>query len=311
MKTRHHRSVIPFAAFIVILSLLAPVSAQDWKGAARVTGKVTDEEGKGVKDAVVKLRHAQLNAGPDVKTNRKGEFTAEGLKAGEWNVAVEAKQFAIRRATVTVPETGAPQPMAVSLVKERSTAQAKELNKLLTRGDELFKTGNMPGARAEYEKVLLDRPDELVIHKAIAFTYGREGNHAEALKHFDLALPAGLSEGELELAAVSAIEINDIPRAMNYLSNVKDSELTSPDGLSNIAIALINKSKTSEAVVILDRVTARFPDGPNAYYYRGFAKLKMQKNNDEGKADLAKFVSLAPADNQFVEQAKQILSEIK
>ena len=54
---------------------------------------------------------------------------------------------------------------------------------MLARGDQLFRQGDMPGARAEYEKILEARPDVVQVHRSIAYTYGREGNHAKALEH--------------------------------------------------------------------------------------------------------------------------------
>src|SRR5258708_612683 len=59
---------------------------------------------------------------------------------------------------------------------------------LLTKAEALFKAGQNAEARAEYMKVLEAHPDLTGINRAIAFTYGREGHHPEALKYLDLAL---------------------------------------------------------------------------------------------------------------------------
>jgi hypothetical protein len=45
------------------------------------------------------------------------------------------------------------------------------------------------------------------------------------------------------------------------------------------------------------------------YYYRGRANLASQKL-DEAKADLEKFVSMAPADTREVADAKKILEQM-
>jgi hypothetical protein len=50
--------------------------------------------------------------------------------------------------------------------------------------------------------------------------------------------------------------------------------------------------------------------GSRPYYYRGFARLKDSKNA-EAKADLEKFLELAPPTSPQVAQAKDLLAKIK
>jgi cytochrome c-type biogenesis protein CcmH/NrfG len=77
-----------------------------------------------------------------------------------------------------------------------------------------------------------------------------------------------------------------------------------------LAVNLINKQQSANAIKLLDRVVARFPQMPDPYFYRGFAKLQAS-NTVEGRADLEKYVSLAPADAPQVTQAKELLARIK
>jgi hypothetical protein len=76
------------------------------------------------------------------------------------------------------------------------------------------------------------------------------------------------------------------------------------------AINLINKQQAPGAIALLDRVVARFPQKADTYFFRGFAKLKTN-NTTEGKADLEKYVAMAPADAPQLAQAKELLSKIK
>jgi len=75
-------------------------------------------------------------------------------------------------------------------------------------------------------------------------------------------------------------------------------------------VNLINKNRTADAIQVLDRVIAHFPAVPDPYYYRGFARLKDGKNA-EAKADLEKFLTLAPPTSPQVAQAKDLLAKIK
>ena len=86
---------------------------------------------------------------------------------------------------------------------------------LLTKAEGLFKAGQNAEARTEYLTVLAAHPELTAINQAIAFTYGREKNYPEALKYLDVALVANPNDATLlQLAAASAMELSDYPRAM-------------------------------------------------------------------------------------------------
>ena len=205
--------------------------------------------------------------------------------------------------TVTVADKKNP-PLQVCLRRDSSP-------ELLTYADALFKEGKNAEARAEYMKVLEVHPSLNGINRAIAFTYGREGNHAKALEFLDLALAGNPNDTMLlQLAASSAMQVNDFPRAVGYLSKIDEATLDDPAPLADAAVNLINKRHSAEAIAVLDRVITRFPAAADPYFYRGFAKLQAAKN-DEGKADLEKYISLAPPDAPQVAKAKELLASVK
>jgi predicted Zn-dependent protease len=273
-----------------------------WLGRASLSGKIVDETGKGVPDAKVTLVYGPANAGFFVMTKKSGEFSAKDLKTGEWRVQVEAPNFPTFRQTVQVADKNP--PVEWQLKHDNSP-------ELIAAAEALFKSGKYAEARTEYMKVLTAHPELTGINRAIAFTYGREGNHAEALKYLDLAMANNPDDPLLlQLAAASAIEVKDYPRAMAYLAKIDDTTMSDPDVLVNAAINLINKQQSASAIKLLDRVVARFPLAPDPYFYRGFARLQAD-NAAEGKADLQKYVSLAPADAPQMAQAKELLARIK
>ena len=273
-----------------------------WLGKANLSGKIVDETGKGVPDAKVTLVYGPANAGFFVTTKKSGEFTAKDLKTGEWRVQVEAPNFPTFKQTVQVADKNP--AVEWKLTHDNSP-------ELIAAAEGLYKAGKYAEARTEYLKVLEAHPDLTGINRAIAFTYGREGNHAEALRYLDLALANNPNDPLLlELAAASATERSDYARAMQYLAKIDDATMTEPDVLVSAAINLINKQQTASAITLLDRIVARFPQNADPYFFRGFAKLKTN-NTAEGKADLEKYVALAPADAPQLAQAKELLSKIK
>jgi Tfp pilus assembly protein PilF len=274
-----------------------------WRGDAQVSGKITDEAGKGIPEAKVTFVFEKSNDGFFATTKKNGEFSAKDISAGEWRVQIEAQNFITVRQTVTISDSKNP-PINVQLKRDNSP-------ELIATAEGLFKAGKFQEARAEYMKVLEAHPELTGINRAIAFTYGRERNHAEALKYLDLALTTNRNDSMLlQLAAASSMEIGDFPRATGYLSKIDDTTLSEPDPLLNASVNLINKHQGTLAIGVLDRVIARFPQAPDSYYYRGFARLQVG-NPAEAKADLEKYVSLASPEGAQVAQAKELLSKLK
>lgn len=276
-----------------------------WRGDAQVSGKITDEAGKGVPEAKVTFIFVKSNDGFFATTKKNGEFSAKDINVGEWRVQVDAQNFITMRQTITVAGSKNP-PINVQLKRDNSP-------ELLTKADGLFKEGKNAEARAEYMQVLEAHPDLAGINRAIAFTYGKEGNHPEALKYLDLALKTNPDDGTLlQLAAASAMAVSDYPRAMGYLDKIDEAALTEPAPLVNAAINMINKRQPANAVKLLDRAITRFPENPEAYFYRGFARLQVNTNDTAAaKADLEKFVETAPANAPEMAQAKDLLAKIK
>ncbi len=303
-------------AALVAFTLLATttrLSAQDWKGQGRIFGKVVDDGGKPVADAVVKLRLKEAdNTGPDVKTDKKGEFSAVQLRGGTWNIDVQAPGYAMQRLSVSLPVgEGRIPPVEITLKKDVAGAQQKELQGVLGKGDELYKEGKFAEARAEYQKVLAARPDLVMVHRSVALTYGREGNYAEALKELDTVLEKEPNDNALlQLAADAAVRVGDAQRAGQYVSRIDMSKLNDPAPIVNVAIAALNKNQPNVAIQALDPVVARFPQAPDPYYFRALAELQLQQM-DKAKPDLEKFIALAPPDSKEAQQAKEMLAQIK
>ena len=273
-----------------------------WRGDAQVAGKITDETGKGVPEAKVTFVFVPSSNGFFATAKKSGEFSVKDIKAGEWRLQVEAPNFITVRQPLTIA-AGKNAPLTVTLKRDNSP-------ELLIKAETLFKDAQYAEARTEYLTVLAAHPELTAINRAIAFTYGREGHHVEALKYLDLALATNPNDAILlQLAAASATQISDYPRTMAYLARIDDAMLSSPSMLSDAAVNLINKQRSADAIVVLDRVITQFPNDPEAYFYRGFAKMQAKRNAD-AKPDLEKYLALAPAGAQAA-KARDLLADIK
>ena len=317
MNRKYRATVIMFAAAVALGAAAVPARAQrgrggdqpaaqpqlppKWKGDATLKGKIVDEAGKPVAGAKVTFVLAEINTGFFTVTRKNGEFDADDLKPGEWRVQVDAPNFVVARQTVTVATKNAP----MSIVMKRDNSP-----ELLTKAEALFKEGKSAEARAEYLTVLAAHPELTAINRAVAFTYGREKNHVEALKYLDLALASNPNDATLlQLAAASAMELSDYPRAMGYLGKIDDAAQADPELMVNAAMNLLNRRRPAEATTILSRVIARFPNAADAFFYRGYAAMQASKPAD-AKADLEAYLKLAPPNAPLAAQAREMLSRI-
>ncbi len=301
---------------LVALALLATttrLSAQDWKGSGRIAGRVVDDSGKPVANAVVRLRLVQAdNRGPDTSTSKNGEFSALSLRGGTWNIDVEAAGYMPGKISVSLPVgEGRIPPVTITLKKNAAAEQQKQLQGLLGKGDELYKEGKFAEARAEYEKVLAARPDLVMVHRSIALTYGRQHDYAGALKELDLVLAQEPGDPMLlQLATDAALQMGDAQRAGQYVSQMDMAKVTDPTPIVNLAIEALNKNQPNLAISALEPAVAKFPQAPDPYYYRALAELQLQQT-DKARADLEKFVPLAPPGSKEAEQAREMLAQIK
>lgn len=298
--------------FLVAVAVAPALAQEEWKGTARLTGKVVDAQGKGVKNTFVKLRFGATGTGPeDIKPKGNGDFEAKNLAAGEWKIEAQAVNHLVARASVQLTAQGNAQPVLLTLVAFAEPPLPKELGQTYEQAEGLLKQGKFAEARAGYEQVLAARPDVVLVNRQIAFTYGSEGNNAAALKYLDIVLEKMPGDSDMLQAAVSAAtDLGDLNRAMGYVSKLDFKQVTEPNLLINVSISMMNKQQPEDALKLLGAIMENFPQYPLGYFYRGLAKLRMQ-NIPEGKADLEKFVSSAPPELPQVKQAQDLLGKLK
>jgi len=102
----------------------------------------------------------------------------------------------------------------------------------------------------------------------------------------------------------------DKAEAQKLLDSVDMAQVKDPTIFLNMAIAGINGGKADEAIAILDKVAKAFPTRADIVYYRGRANIAAKKM-PEAKADLEKFVSMAPPDSPQLADAKKLLEQLK
>jgi tetratricopeptide (TPR) repeat protein len=295
------------AVAVIAAALLASSAMAQARGNARLSGKVVDEQGQPLENALIT---AQMTGQSDMlsgKTDKKGEWRINNVPNGEWKVQVSKEGLDTATETVEVKADKAP-PLNVTLKKAVDPMIA--VNAKLQEAATLAQAGKIPDARKIYEDLIAKYPQIYQLEGFIARTYAAENNIPMAMQHLKVNLEKEPNNVELKLfQAELLMESGDKAGAKAILDAVDMKEVKDPYTFINQAINLINDKKGAEAAELLTKLIAQFPTTNELYYYRGRAYVASDKL-DDAKADLEKFVQLAPNAKETAD-AKKILEQIK
>jgi tetratricopeptide (TPR) repeat protein len=295
------------AAVAFIAAAMASSAVAQPKGNARLNGKVVDEQGQPVEGVVIKAQMAGQTEILTGRSDKKGEWRINDLTNGDWKVELSKPELETTTEMVEVRADKAP-PLNVTL-KKRVDPTA-EINGELQRAATIAQSGKIPEARKIYEDLLVKYPQVFQLEGFIARTYAAENNVPKALEHLKINIEKEPDNVELKLFhAELLMESGDKAGATAILDSVDMTKVKDPYTYINHAINLINDKKGLEAADLLTKLMVQFPTANELYYYRGRAYVSAEKL-DEARADLEKFVTLAPTAKEAAD-AKKILEQLK
>ena len=173
------------AAFAVLaaVGMAVPASAQTWRGQGRVAGKVMDESRQPLDGVTVKLFLPSGNGGFEVKTNKKGDWSAGGIASGAWQVDSIKEGYETRRITADIEQLNPKPPMEIIMKKaapDPNQLVAAEMKKAST----LVAEKKFDEAQAIYADLLAKYPQAYQIQLSIARAYHAEGKHDREIEAF-------------------------------------------------------------------------------------------------------------------------------
>jgi predicted Zn-dependent protease len=275
-------------------------------------GTVRDEAGQPVEGVQVR---AVMQGEKDVftdRTNKKGDWTLNGMASGQWNVDFVKDGYDKRSVAVPFSESTRTPAMQITIKKTVVKVDPNAaIRAQLEKAAPLLESGKYAEARAVYEDLLKQYPDAWKLEPLIARTYAGEQNTDQAIAHLQNALTHAPEDVELKLLmAGMLVEQKKIDEARKYLDTIDMAKAKDSTPFLNAGIALINQGKAEEALPIFDKVVASFPNEPDGFYYRARGELAAGKF-PEAKADFQKFVAMPGADAAHVADAKKILDQMK
>jgi predicted Zn-dependent protease len=171
------------------------------------------------------------------------------------------------------------------------------------------------GKGEEARKVILDLvakyPEAYRLNAFVAQTYAEEKNWDKAIEHLTIVVDKEPADVDMKtfLAELYTMK-GDKAAAKKILDAVDMTQVKDPTIFINAAITAINAGQTDEAIATLDKLIKQFPTQANIHYYRGRANITAKKYPD-AKADLERFVSMAPPDARELPDAKKLLEQLK
>jgi predicted Zn-dependent protease len=301
---------VRIALTCAVVAMLASSALAQSKGNARLSGKIVNEEGQPVADAVVRMQMVGQTDLMTAKSDKKGEWKLNGLAEGQWRIQV-TKDGLEPGSQLTEIRNSSPAPLTITMTKPVPKVDPTvEINNEAQRAAVLAQAGKIPEARKIYEDLLVKYPSVYQIEGFIARTYAAENNTADAMKHLKLNLEKEPTNVDLKLLEADLLMASgDKAGARAILDALDMTQVKDPYPYINSAITMINEGKGADAAASLTKLMAQFPTLPELYYYRGRAYVAAQKL-EEAKADLEKFVAAAPPGTREATDAKKILDQI-
>ena len=299
------------ALFLLALSVATAAAAQG-KGPASIKGKIVDDTGKPALDVMVRAAKTGDAQILETRTTDKGEWEIKGMTPGQWNFEFAKAGFDPQRMEVKIAERGNP-PIEMKLTK--STAPAVdpnvEIQEELKKAMALAQAGKNADARKVIDDVLVKYPAAFRLNAFIATTYQEEKNFDKAIEHQKIVVDKEPADIEMKMFLAELMTAKgDKEGAQKILDSIDITQAKDATMFINQAISAINAGRADDAVALLDKLATQFPTRPDIIYYRARAKI-VGKKMVEAKADLEKFVSMAPPDARELPDAKKLLEQLK
>lgn len=272
---RMNRLVVALALALIVSG---SVLAQGYKGQGRLSGVVTDEEGRPLAGVKVKLFSLRGQSGFETETNEDGEWKALFIRGGPWNIDFEKPGYIPKKISTEIKEYDRNKPIEIKLEKMSGLVITDELKAALKAGNELYEAGKYEEAIASYEAIVQANPEAFIIYLNIGNCYFQMEKYDQAEEYYRkvLAKDPENSEAILLIGNTYANRGQDA-EAMEWYNKIDFEKISDATVLYNLGSNFIKKSKPDQAIKYFERATELQPDFADALYQLGLAYLALTK----------------------------------
>jgi len=291
-----------------MLALFAGVSLAQ---TTAINGEVKGEDGKPLKDALIKIERKDIKGNYKVKTGKKGDFYYGGLPLGTYDVTCEVNGQDVDKATGV--RTGLGEPKTVNFDLQQNKQRREAMSKAAETGQFTKEQEKQlsPEERAAIEKATKERQAAMAKNKALNDSFNA-GMAALQARQFDQAVEAFKKAGEVDPnqhvvwanLAESYVGLGtsktgpEQEAALNSaFENFQKSIALKPDDPgyhNNYALALARGKKFPEAQAELTKAAELDPTNAGKYFYNLGALLVNAGQYDPAAEAFKKAISATP-----------------
>ena len=283
----------------LLLCLSVPALAQ----VGSLSGKVTGEDGQGLRDAVIKIDRMDVKGSYQVKTKKKGQWFHAGLPIGRYTVALEVDGKVVDRISGVRVSLGDGDPINFDMAEIKNRQAAAQSSGASGPSKEVLASMSSE-ERKQYEEALKKRQQQLSKNKELneAFNGGmtalRAKDYATAVASLGKAAEidpeqdvvwANLADAQGNLATTKAGPARDEMIQASILSYRKALELqpTSAPYQNNLGLALVKAGQMDEGKAALAKAAEMDPTNGGKYYFN-LGAVMINSGNTEAAIDAFK-----------------------
>jgi tetratricopeptide (TPR) repeat protein len=294
----------------LILMMALMLTAQDYKGKARQSGTILDEEGNPIDGVTIKLFYVQSQDGFEVKSDKRGRWTAAWIRNGGWNIDFEKIGYEPQKITIQISEVKKNPDIEVVMRKIEGLALTTDIKELLMEGNKLFDEGNYEAAIAKFQEILEGHPDAYPLYQNLGNCYFAQDDYDKAEEYYLKVL-----EHEADnLDAIIAIgncysNRGDTDKALEWYGKVEYENINDPTVLYNLGTNYYNNAKFDEAQKFYEKALEKQKESLDTLKQLGLTYLNLQKN-DEAIAIFEEYLKL-DSDSPQADQVRAFLDYLR
>jgi len=275
MKAR----ILFFGAILMIMT--AASFGQGYKGQGRITGRVTDQDGKPLPGVKVKLFSLKGQSGFETETDKDGEWKANYIRGGTWNLDFEKPGYMPKKLSAEIKEFDRNKPIEIRMEKMEGLLITEELKAALNEGNALYEGQRYEDAIAAYQVIIEANPEAYVIYKNIGNCYFQLQKYDQAEEYYRKVLDKDPENADaLLLIGNSYANRGQDEKAMEWYNRIDFEKIADQMVLFNLGSNFYKQSKFDQALKYYRKAAEIQPDFLDAIYYLGLTYLAMNNYPD-------------------------------
>jgi len=267
--------------FMLIILSSAILFSQSYRGQGRMVGVVYDQDGKPLEGVKVMLFSLRGGAGFELVTDAKGEWKANYIRGGGWNLDFEKAGYLPQRISVDIQESSKNPPLETKLKKAEAAVISDEFKEALKEGNRLYEEKKYEEAIKAYEGIINANPLAYVINKNIGNCYFELQKYDIAEEYYRKVLEKEPDNAEVMLLIGNCYaNRGEAEKAMEWYNKIPFEKITDQMVLFNIGSGFYSQSKFEEALKYYKRAIEVQKDFLDAIYWLGLTYIAMGNNQE-------------------------------